>query len=159
MSQHASNLQARIALHGAWLQLEAPAVAEASQPPTANNRSAGKHRYCQWPSRAGHGCAGRAVAGTALIAGAGGTVLFGAVGLALSVPMLLRLRRRYASWWAPAIGLAVFAVMFSLSALVIGPAINGGTGGAPGGAPGGVPANAHPQSQQSPRMTTVVHSR
>lgn len=61
------------------------------------------------------------LAGTALIAGAGGTALFGILGLALSVPMLLRLRRRYASWWAPAIGLAVFAVMFSLSAFVIGP--------------------------------------
>jgi hypothetical protein len=73
------------------------------------------------------------LAGTALIAGAGGTVLFGILGLALSVPMLLRLRRRYASWWAPAIGLAVFAVMFSLSAFVIGPAINGGAGGQPGG--------------------------
>jgi hypothetical protein len=73
------------------------------------------------------------LAGTALIAGAGGTVLFGILGLALSVPMLLRLRRRYASWLAPAIGLAVFAVMFSLSAFVIGPAINGGADGQPGG--------------------------
>jgi hypothetical protein len=49
------------------------------------------------------------LAGTVLIAGAGGTVLFGILGLALSVPMLLRLRRHYASWWVPAIGLAVFA--------------------------------------------------
>ncbi len=73
------------------------------------------------------------LAGTALIADAGGTALFGMLGLALSVPMLLRLRRRYASWWAPAIGLAVFAVMFSLSAFVIGPAINGGQPG--GGQP------------------------
>jgi len=73
------------------------------------------------------------LAGTALIAGAGGTALFGILGLALSVPMLLRLRRRFASWWAPAIGLAVFAVMFSISAFVIGPAINGGTSAPPGG--------------------------
>jgi hypothetical protein len=73
------------------------------------------------------------LAGTALIAGAGGTALFGILGLAGSVPLLLRLRRRYASWWAPAIGLAVFAVMFSLSAFVIGPAINGGQPG--GGQP------------------------
>jgi len=71
--------------------------------------------------------------GTALIAGAGGTALFGILGLAMSVPLLLRLRRRFASWWAPAIGLAVFAVTFSLSAFVIGPAINGGAGGQPGG--------------------------
>ena len=73
------------------------------------------------------------LAGTALIAGAGGTALFGILGLAMSVPLLLRLRRRFASWWAPAIGLAVFAVTFSLSAFVIGPAINGGAGGQPGG--------------------------
>jgi hypothetical protein len=53
------------------------------------------------------------LAGTALVAGAAGTALFGILGLALSVPMLLRLRRRFASWWAPAIGLAVFVVMFS----------------------------------------------
>ena len=73
------------------------------------------------------------LAGMALIAGAGGTALFGILGLALSVPMLLRLRRRFASWWAPAIGLAVFAVMFSVSAFVIGPAINSGTSAPPGG--------------------------
>ena len=73
------------------------------------------------------------LAGTALIAGAGGTALFGILGLAMSVPLLLRLRRRFAFWWAPAIGLAVFAVTFSLSAFVIGPAINGGAGGQPGG--------------------------
>jgi hypothetical protein len=73
------------------------------------------------------------LAGTAFIAGAGGTTLFGILGLALSVPMLLRLRRRFASWWASAIGLAVFAVMFSISAFVIGPAINSGTSAPPGG--------------------------
>src|SRR6516165_6957943 len=73
------------------------------------------------------------LAGTALVAGAGGTALFGILGLALSVPMLLRLRRRFASWWAPAIGLAVFVVMFSISAFVIGPAINSGTSAPPGG--------------------------
>jgi predicted PurR-regulated permease PerM len=47
------------------------------------------------------------------------------VGLAASVPLLLRLRRRFDSWWAPAIGLSLFAVMFALSAFVIGPAISG----------------------------------
>jgi len=39
------------------------------------------------------------LAGTALIAGAGGTALFGILGLAMSVPLLLRLRRRFAFWW------------------------------------------------------------
>lgn len=63
--------------------------------------------------------------GTALVAGSGGTVLFGAVGLLASLPLLLRLKRRFGSWWAPAMGLSVFAVMFALSAFVIGPAISG----------------------------------
>jgi len=67
------------------------------------------------------------LAGTALIAGTGGTALFGVLGLLASVPLLLRLRRRFGNWWAPSIGLAVFAVMFAVSTLVIGPAINGDT--------------------------------
>ena len=65
------------------------------------------------------------LAGTAVLAGAGGTALFGAVGLLASVPMLLRLRRRFGTWRAPAIALGVFTVMFALSAFVIGPAISG----------------------------------
>jgi hypothetical protein len=65
------------------------------------------------------------LAGTALVAGSGGTALFGALGLVLSVPMLLRLRRRFGTWTAPAIGLAIFAAMFALSTWVIGPAISG----------------------------------
>lgn len=73
------------------------------------------------------------LAGAAIITGAAGTALFGIVGLAASAPLLLRLRRRFATWWAPVIGLAVFAVMFSVSAFVLGPAINGGAGGSPGG--------------------------
>jgi peptidoglycan/LPS O-acetylase OafA/YrhL len=72
------------------------------------------------------------LAGTALIAGTGGTVVFGIVGMLASVPLLLRLRRRFGTWWAPVIGLAVFAVMFSVSAFIIGPAISGGDGPDPG---------------------------
>lgn len=64
--------------------------------------------------------------GVALMSGAGGTALFGALGLAASAPFLLRLRRRFGSWRAPAIGLGVFVVMFSLSTFVIGPQISGG---------------------------------
>ena len=64
--------------------------------------------------------------GTALVAGAGGTALFGFLGLAASVPMLLRLRRRFGSWRAPSIALVVFAAMFLLSSLVVGPLISGG---------------------------------
>lgn len=64
--------------------------------------------------------------GTALIAGSGGTAVFGALGLLLSVPMLLRLRKRFGTWRAPAIGLLIFIAMFSLSTYFIGPAMSGG---------------------------------
>lgn len=63
--------------------------------------------------------------GTALVAGAGGTAIFGVLGLAASVPMLIKLRRRFASWWAPAIALALFTTMFLFSSFVIGPKISG----------------------------------
>lgn len=65
------------------------------------------------------------LAGTALVAKSGGVALFGALGFLFSVPMLLRLRRRFGTWHAPAIGLLIFALMFSLSAFVIGPKISG----------------------------------
>jgi hypothetical protein len=65
------------------------------------------------------------LAGLALASGATGTVLFGVFGLALCVPLLLRLRRRFGTYLAPTIARIVMAAMFSLSALVIGPAISG----------------------------------
>lgn len=83
------------------------------------------------------------LAGTALVAGTGGTLVFAVIGLLASIPMLLRLRRRFASWWAPAIGLAVFVAMFSVSAFVIGPAISGGDGSSGGGQNNPVPAVDH----------------
>ena len=64
-------------------------------------------------------------AGAALITGVGGNLAFGAIGLLFSVPLLGRLYRRFRTWKAPAVALAVFATMFSLSAFVIGPAISG----------------------------------
>lgn len=65
------------------------------------------------------------LAGAALVTGATGNVLFFVVGLVLSIPMLRRLYRRFRTWRAPAIAVAVFAGVFSLSAFVIGPAISG----------------------------------
>ncbi len=65
------------------------------------------------------------LAGTALVAGSGGTALFGALGLVGSVPLLLRLYRRFGTWRAPALGLGVFAAMFAISAFLVGPAISG----------------------------------
>lgn len=63
------------------------------------------------------------LAGTALLAGAGGTVLFGVAGFALSIPMLLRLRRRFGTWAAPAVASAIFTGVYLFSALVVGPAL------------------------------------
>jgi len=73
------------------------------------------------------------LAGAALLAGASGTLLFAAIGFVAAIPFLLQLRRRFATWKAPAIALAVFAAMFSLSSFVIGPLItNGGSSDKPG---------------------------
>ena len=67
------------------------------------------------------------IAGAALVSGVGGNLLFGVLGLLLSVPLLRRLYRRFHTWKAPVIALAVFALMYALSAFVIGPAISGDT--------------------------------
>jgi hypothetical protein len=64
------------------------------------------------------------LAGAALITGASGNVLFYLIGLALSIPMLRRLHRHFQTAWAPALAIAVFTGLFSLSAFVIGPAIS-----------------------------------
>ncbi|HXV34503.1 MAG TPA: hypothetical protein VD769_10885, partial [Gaiellaceae bacterium] len=57
--------------------------------------------------------------------GAVGTALFFAIGIVASIPFLLRLHRRFRTWRAPAIALAIFVGLFSLSSFVIGPAISG----------------------------------
>ena len=71
----------------------------------------------------------------------GGNLLFGAVGLLLSIPLLRRLHRRFGTWKAPAVAIAVFTVMFSISAFVIGPAISG-TEPAEAPQPAGTPSPA-----------------
>ena len=63
------------------------------------------------------------LAGAALLAGATGTVLFGALGFVAAIPMLRHLRRRTGSWRAPAGVLAMMAALFTFSSLVIGPAL------------------------------------
>jgi hypothetical protein len=62
--------------------------------------------------------------GAVLVTGATGNALFAGLGLVLSLPLLRRLYRRFGTWRAPALALALFALMFSLSAFVIGPAIS-----------------------------------
>jgi len=69
------------------------------------------------------------LAGAAVLAGAGGRLLFAAIALLVSWPFLLRIYRRFHTWLAPTIGLAVMAAMFSLSTFVIGPLITGSEGG------------------------------
>jgi predicted PurR-regulated permease PerM len=68
------------------------------------------------------------LAGAAVLAGASGRVLFAAIGLVASIPFLRRLQRRFATWKAPALALVIFALMFSFSSFVIGPAISGDGG-------------------------------
>jgi hypothetical protein len=63
-------------------------------------------------------------AGALLVTGAAGNLLFAALGLVLSIPLLRRLHRRFGTWKAPAVALGVFAVTFSVSAFIIGPAIS-----------------------------------
>lgn len=65
------------------------------------------------------------LAGAALLAGAGGKALFFVLGLLLSIPMLRRLHRRFRTLAAPAVAIAVFTAMFTLSSLVIAPLITG----------------------------------
>jgi len=75
--------------------------------------------------------------GAALVTGTGGNLLFGVLGLLFSVPLLRRLYARFDTWKAPAIALAIFVAMFSLSAFVIGPAISGDSSQTP--SPGQTP--------------------
>lgn len=65
------------------------------------------------------------LAGAALLAGASGRVLFAGIGFVAAIPFLRRLYRRFKTWRAPAMALAVFTAMFSFSSFVIGPAISG----------------------------------
>ena len=61
------------------------------------------------------------LAGAAIVSGAGGTLLFAAVGFVATIPLLLRLRRRFGSWLAPAIALGVFVAVFTVSTVAVGP--------------------------------------
>jgi hypothetical protein len=65
------------------------------------------------------------LAGAALLAGAAGKLAFGAAGFVLAVPMLRHARRRTGSWRIPGALLALMAVLFTISSLVLGPALTG----------------------------------
>ena len=68
------------------------------------------------------------LAGAALFAGLGGSLLFGALGLVAAAPFLIKVRRRSGSWRKPGILLTVFTAMFAMSTFVVGPAIRGDDG-------------------------------
>ena len=69
------------------------------------------------------------LAGAALFAGVGGSLLFGALGLLAAVPLLLRMHRRCGTWRRPLAALGLFAAIFALSTFVIGPALTSSDGG------------------------------
>ncbi len=84
------------------------------------------------------------IAGAAVLTGAGGNALFYAIGLLFSIPMLRRIHRRFGTWIAPTIAVAVFSVMFLISAFIIGPALTSDSG-AQVPAPTPVPTEQHSQ--------------
>ena len=61
------------------------------------------------------------LAGAALLAGFAGQVLFFVLGLALSVPILLKLYRRFGTPLAPAIAVIAFVAVFTFSSVVVAP--------------------------------------
>ena len=63
------------------------------------------------------------LAGAALLAGATGQLLFGLLAFALAIPMLRRIRRRSGSWRRPVAVLCLMAIAFTISTLVVGPAL------------------------------------
>ena len=63
------------------------------------------------------------LAGAALVAGVTGQILFGALALALAIPMLSRIRARTGSWRMPGALLALMTAAFMFSTLVVGPAL------------------------------------
>lgn len=86
------------------------------------------------------------LAGAALFAGVGGSLLFGVLGFLAAIPFLLRLHRRHQSWRAPALALALMAVVFSLSTFVVGPAITGADQSNPAPAGQAAPGNSAQES-------------
>lgn len=90
------------------------------------------------------------LAGAALFAGVGGSLLFGALGLVAAIPFLLRMKRHCGGWSRPLATLAVFAAVFLVSTFVVGPALTGDDESgeekpAPAPAESQTPPNSHDQ--------------
>jgi hypothetical protein len=82
------------------------------------------------------------LAGAALLAGTAGALLFGALGFLAAIPFLLRVHRRCGNWRLPGALLALFAVAFSISTFVIGPAMSGASSTGKSTPGQSVPSNA-----------------
>ncbi|HLF62083.1 MAG TPA: hypothetical protein VI980_12990 [Acidimicrobiia bacterium] len=67
------------------------------------------------------------LAGAAILAGTAGRVLFFLIGLAVATPLLIRLYRRFGTWAAPAVAVAVFVITYTVSSLYLGPLLTGET--------------------------------
>lgn len=91
------------------------------------------------------------IAGAAVLTGTEGSLLFGIAGFLLTVPMLVRLKKRFGTWAAPAIAAGLFAVTFTVSTVWIGPAIRGDEDDA------GRPADPHHNSSgcSTPLCSTI----
>ena len=61
------------------------------------------------------------LAGAAVLAGTGGQILFFVIGLGIATPFLIRLYRRFGTWAAPAVAVAVFVITYTVSSLYLGP--------------------------------------
>lgn len=61
------------------------------------------------------------LAGVTLLAGTGGTLLFGAAAFLLTIPLLLRVHKRSSSWRAPLTLLVLFIAIWLLSTFILGP--------------------------------------
>ena len=60
------------------------------------------------------------IAGTAVLSGLAGGIVFGLLGLAAMTPLLMRLHRRTGSWRLPAVALAAFVAMFAITSAFMG---------------------------------------
>lgn len=90
------------------------------------------------------------LAGTAIVAGAGGRIVFGAAGFVATIPMLRRLKRRTGSWRAPVLALTAFAAIFTFSTLVIGPAVTGSDTAGPVAPADGIDHHGHDDIPDAP---------
>ena len=90
------------------------------------------------------------LAGAAILAGTGGRVLFFVIGLGLATPMLIRLYRRFGTWAAPAVAVAVFVITYTVSSLYIGPLLTGETTAPADAPPVTTTTDHHGHSNTSP---------